>query len=197
MKVTIFYSCKKLSLWYFRLLNRWRILTVCTYFSLANLGYLEAIRCRFEAKNEKFGPNFSGIQSYFIFCLLQFFNISTGSTFYNNKTSYRVKGVSSSQEVCLSYVIPGAILLDWLMSPLIVFLAFIWLEQLWRRWKSNEELFMIHNLRLCRKIIAPPCSDIKCPIIVMMALLNPCGQMCKGNLFWSCEMFPQIIYILA
>ena len=72
VKVTIFCSCKKLSLWCFRLLYRWRILTVCTSFSLANLGYLEAIRCHFEAKNGKFGSNFSGIQSYLIFSQLQF-----------------------------------------------------------------------------------------------------------------------------
>ena len=36
----------------------------------ANFGYLEAIKCHFEARNGKFGQILSRIQSYFIFCPL-------------------------------------------------------------------------------------------------------------------------------
>ena len=38
----------------------------------ANFGYLEAIKCHFEARNGKFGQILSRIQSYFIFCPLHF-----------------------------------------------------------------------------------------------------------------------------
>ena len=36
----------------------------------ANFGYLEAIKCHFEARNRKFGPIVTRIQSCFIFCPL-------------------------------------------------------------------------------------------------------------------------------
>ena len=42
----------------------------CHFQGTANFGYLEAIKCHFEARNGKFGQILSRIQSYFIFCPL-------------------------------------------------------------------------------------------------------------------------------
>ena len=71
---------RDLSLWCFRLSKIPTLLTSYWYF---DFGYLEAIKCNFEAKNRNFGPIFSRIQSYLIFCQLHFIWHFHGTLLYS------------------------------------------------------------------------------------------------------------------
>ena len=71
----------------------------CQFHVSANLGYLEAIKCNYEAKNRKCGPIFSRIQSYLIFCQLKVIILSWNTTelqgrlfqgFYERKRVYLI-----------------------------------------------------------------------------------------------------------
>ena len=52
----------------------------CHFHGTAELRYIEAIKCHFEGKNEKFGPNLSRIKYYFNFLHCNLPMLSTNTT---------------------------------------------------------------------------------------------------------------------
>ena len=64
----------------------------CQFHVLANLGYFEAIKCNYEAKNRRFEPIFSRIKSHLIFWQLKFIILSRKLSCRHSRTSPRSVG---------------------------------------------------------------------------------------------------------